>query len=127
MNRNYFKLTKMCGGSCPFGKQSPQGMIRRERAEEIAQSINNGSSFQCHKTVEYTDDEDQFGNQIVDDTNSAYCAGAILVQENQKQLGDNLSLARALGLYNPDKMTGHDEAFMSFKAFIDYHAEGWKR
>lgn len=73
MSANRYTLTDPCA-DCPFRSDKPFRGLRR--APEIAESIEAGQEFYCHKTLDYTDGEPEVVNR------TRACAGAAIVVEN---------------------------------------------
>lgn len=69
----FFALDRPCG-NCPFRTDKPPFPLRRERAEEIADSLRRGESFVCHRTVDYTDRDEETPGSGQD--KARMCAGA---------------------------------------------------
>lgn len=66
-----FDLKAPCK-TCPFRTDGSQVLLSEDRREEIAAGIEGGATFTCHKTVDYSvDDEERDGG--------TQCAGAVLV------------------------------------------------
>lgn len=93
-----FKLTKPCD-NCPFLKR---GGIRvhPDRAREIASYFTDaqGGSFSCHKTVDYSDDEDD----ALDGARTAgareqICAGGMIFADKQGKANQIVRIMERLG------------------------------
>ncbi len=106
-----YKLTTPCG-NCPFRSDKPF-YLHPERAEEIADSILNGSPFPCHKTFEY----DGPGSADIPG-GEQHCAGALITLERTHSDPTLLlTLARLAGVYDPDAL--------NFKAPVYPSVEEW--
>lgn len=113
---DFFRLKKTCK-DCPFSKKSLQGWLGEQRARQITNDLR-AKSFSCHKTVNYSSSKKR--------ENEAFCAGAILVQENmykqgKTKIGDSLQLGERLGLYKRSEMRDHNTVFNDFDEFINHH------
>jgi hypothetical protein len=65
---------------CPF-RNDIKPFLHPDRAAEIAYAASNPySDFPCHKTIDYTDEEDFLGEQIVDMQHSQTCAGFLTLR-----------------------------------------------
>lgn len=86
--------------NCPFRSQPPpqhtgpgDGLfhgLHPERVQGIAQSLDSGQTFPCHKTVDYTEDED--GEPYEDTDDSQACAGALATMAREDNLMANFHL-----------------------------------
>jgi hypothetical protein len=110
-----FKLKRPCA-TCPF-RTDVDGYLRRGRAIEIATSIANGAIFSCHKTVEYELDEEPITKE------SSFCAGALLVMENEGAPNQAVRMAERMGLYDAAAMDRSAPVVASFAAFVEHHSE----
>jgi hypothetical protein len=95
---------------CPF---LVKGGIRltKERIGEIAQAllVEPGSSFPCHKTVNYGRRNRR--------TESA-CPGSLLFQENIQSSTQWRQLAERIGGLRPERLKGHARVFRSLAAWL---------
>lgn len=64
-----FALTRPCG-NCPF-RSDRQPFLSRDRAQDIADSLEADASFHCHKTLSY---ESEDGSAELTES-SKHCAG----------------------------------------------------
>ena len=105
-----FDLHKPCA-NCPFRTDCPPAWLSGARAEEIAEAVAGGNTFQCHKTLQ---DAPQM------------CAGALLVvRHDQGGFSGAISLACAVGWLEPDRLDEGAPVFDSLEAFIAHH-EGFE-
>lgn len=104
---------------CPFRTDVP-GYLRRARCVEIAESIAQGATFPCHKTVEHDDDEDGEPITRVPDT-AQMCAGAMIVLERLEQPNQAMRVAERLGLYDPGKLDMAAPVVAHLAALADHH------
>lgn len=65
--------------TCPFRVDRP-GFIRPDRGREIAQGLQAGGSFDCHKTLDYSGDDEEGEPQRTPKTR--WCTGALLFMEH---------------------------------------------
>lgn len=107
-----YKLTTPCK-RCPF-RTDVTPFLRRERAKEIAGSIRVSGDFPCHKTTVPTDD----GEDMQKAPDSQQCAGALIIQEREGNLGQAPRIAERLGIYDPARLAMDAPVFDTFTAFI---------
>ena len=68
---------------CPF-RNDVKPYLHPDRAEEIAYHASNPyNSFPCHKSLEYTDEENFMGEQVVDHHKAKECYGFTCLQINE--------------------------------------------
>lgn len=67
----FFALNRPCG-NCPFRTDTPPFPLRTERKKQIADSLREGWAFVCHRTVNYSDRDDESQGQ----DGARMCAGA---------------------------------------------------
>lgn len=96
-----FTLTEPCK-KCPFRTDS-DAYLRPERYAEIATSLNEGSDFTCHQTVDYGEDDDGMSTESVG-ARGRMCAGAMATLENQGTPTQNMRIAERMGLYDATKL-----------------------
>lgn len=118
-----FDLKKPCK-DCPFRNDKPhqKGWLGEQRADEIYQSLLDGGNFPCHKTHDYTDDDDrEFKHQ----DSHQFCAGALIMlnKEHNTLQSQALRMAIRLGLYNPNDLDVSSPVFENGVQFIKYHGE----
>lgn len=89
-----FTLTSPCA-NCPFRSDRPF-YLSAARAQEIAHSLYEGSTFHCHKTVDYDteDGEPSIGNR------ARVCAGALITMEKEGTANQMMRIGERLGLYD---------------------------
>lgn len=85
---------------CPFRNDLDHGYLRADRIREIAESLFQGGSFPCHKTTEYEEDDDGFGDMHETDA-SEQCAGAEIFLVKQGMSTQMGRIAERLGLAAP--------------------------
>lgn len=120
-----FNLKKPCK-DCPFRNDKPhqKGWLGKERASRIYNGLIGGDCFPCHKTHNYTDDELGDG-QFVHQEGHQFCAGALIMLENEKTTHQSQALRMAvrLGLYNPNDLDKDSPIFKDGEEFIDWHGD----
>lgn len=109
-----FALRRPCA-DCPF-RCDVEFYLHPDRAVEIADSLRSDQTFNCHRTLEYTDD----GPQYVDRTN--FCAGALKTVLNGGDLRYNapMQIAERLGVFDPDKLQADMPVFEDLDAWVDH-------
>lgn len=101
-----FDLTTPCK-TCPFRTNCMGGWLGRERAQGIANALDEGSSFTCHNTR---------------GKNSQQCAGAlIMLKRAHGGFSGALSVACALGLLRYQDLDLDAPIFDSLEAFVQHH------
>ena len=104
-----FGLKRPCA-KCPFRSDEP-GYLTAGRVREIVRAITaQDQTFACHKTVDYSGDEDgedNAGEGLVT-RDSQHCAGALIFLEHQGRSNQMMRIAERLGLY--DRTTLHMDA-----------------
>jgi hypothetical protein len=89
-----FALKRPCG-NCPF-RADRAPFLDRNRAQEIADSLEADASFHCHKTLDY-DNED--GTPEVTEA-SKHCAGALIILEREEKPNQMMRIGERLGMYD---------------------------
>lgn len=113
-----FDLKRPCA-NCPFRTDCRKGWLGKARATEIAKTLQQDSTFACHKTTEATGQ--------TDDEKKQHCAGALLTLDKDPHLGGayaNLAVrlaARLLG-FRREQLDQKAPVFNSFQDFIKHHA-----
>ena len=71
--------------TCPFNvKVKP--FLHPDRAYDIAaSSFNPYNNFPCHNTIEYTDEEDCFGESVPNLANAKECAGFLTMRATETE------------------------------------------
>jgi hypothetical protein len=108
-----FALKRPCS-NCPFRNDRP-GFLDRDRAQEIADSLEAGASFHCHKTLEYSNDD---GTATVSEY-SKQCAGALILMEREDKPNQMMRIGERLGLYDRDQLDMDAPVHASFHDWID--------
>lgn len=81
--------------SCPF-RTDVAAFLRAERVREIAASVLRGSSFPCHKTTSFEED-DEGDTFVVPGPGEVQCAGAEIFLAHQGQSTQMARIAERLG------------------------------
>lgn len=101
-----FKLKRPCA-NCPFKKG--QGELFRLGQERV-RSIVLGPAFQCHKTVDYSDEEEQ--GPLAGDK-PQQCTGLMAVLYKSGMENQIMQMAMRLGELDPDTLDPDNEAYDS--------------
>lgn len=112
-----FKLIRPCA-KCPFRTDVP-GYLRRERAQEIAESVANGAEFPCHETT--VDDGD---DNLIAGENSQFCAGALITMEKAGGANQHMRIAERLGVYDAERLDMEAPVYGSLHEFVNHHGDG---
>ena len=114
-----FDLKKPCT-ECPFtrGPKAVRVTVGRTRDLIDAMVEEPGSTFSCHKTVDYREYDDD-GEERKTGVNEQHCAGATLYAMKQGRLNRPLRMAAALQLFSPSQMEGHDQVFDDEQEMLD--------
>lgn len=107
-----FALKRPCG-NCPFRADRP-AFLDRDRAQEIADSLEADASFHCHKTLDY-DTEDGSG-EVTD--SSKHCAGALIILEREESPSQMMRIGERLGMYDRDLLDMDAPVHESLSAWV---------
>lgn len=107
-----FALKRPCG-DCPFRSDRP-AFLDRDRAQEIADSLEADASFHCHKTLDY-DTEDGSG-EVTD--SSKHCAGALIILEREESPNQMMRIGERLGMYDRDLLDMDAPVHESLSAWV---------
>lgn len=110
-----FALKRPCG-NCPF-RSDKLPFLDRDRAQQIADSLEDDASFHCHKTLSY-DTED--GAPEVTET-SKHCAGAMITMEREGKANQMMRIGERLGLYNPEDLQMGSPVFDTLTDWVAAH------
>ena len=117
-----FDLRAPCG-KCPFRTdvKTNYDWLSQERAEEIAQSLNE-YVFPCHKTTIHDDD----GEYDSSNPKEQACYGAISVLEHEGKLFQNrmMQIADRFGMYQHHQINLSLPIVRSRAQFIAVHSSG---
>ena len=115
-----YSLKTPCG-MCPFRSDKPFP-LRGSRAEEIAENLESGAEFHCHKTVDYTeaydDDDNPAEGKTVETTK--VCAGALITMEKAGQPNQMMRIAERLGLYDYTSMNLEAPVYDSLDEWVEH-------
>lgn len=96
-----FTMTKPCA-NCPFRTDRPFH-LDPERTRDILHAITVGQqTFACHKTVDYSHDDDEGDGRHHKKTQ--HCAGALILLEHIDRPNQMMRIAERLGLYDRTKL-----------------------
>lgn len=113
-----FTQTKPCP-KCPF-RTDFGPYLRRERAEDIADALEMGSTFTCHETT-VPDDEDEEGLGMRDGPNAQMCAGAMIVLERMEMPNQMMRISERLGLYDHRRLDMDAPVYDDLYEWVDAH------
>ena len=87
---------------CPF-RTDIEPFLHHGRAREIADSLRAGSTFECHATLEYGDDDE---GEPARTHKTKGCAGAVITMEREGIIDQNqmARISMRLGLLDPSKL-----------------------
>ena len=111
-----YTMTDPCS-NCPF-RTDIEPFLRRERAREIADGlVRYQQTFQCHKTIDYSDvDDEGVGNDRT--KNAQHCAGALIMLEHMDKPNQMMRICERLGLYDRRKLNMDAPVFKTSAAFV---------
>jgi len=113
-------LRRVACKTCPF-RRGMVGVLRPERAQEIAQGLLDGGSFTCHKTTVPDPDTDE---EMVPGPHAQECAGALATMENAGQANQLTRIAERLGMRDPGALdVDRSEVFGSLAEWVAAHRE----
>lgn len=120
-----FNLSGACA-NCPFRTDvaANYGWLGRERATEIAESLNEWA-FPCHKTTDHYDEEYEHHSNS---GKEQHCYGALVVLENEGKLFQNrmMQIAQRLGLFkNYARLNLNLPIVENRVEFIAMHSDGY--
>src|SRR3546814_5505772 len=113
-----FKLKRACV-SCPFRKdRGALFMLHPERLKEIKEA----SAFQCHKTIDYdeTDDEGCAGSG----DRPQQCAGLMTVLHREGKPNQIMQVAERFGALDPSALEPDDDVYASWDDVVKGHGRG---
>lgn len=102
--------------NCPF-RTDVKPYLRPQRASEIRDALERGGDFPCHKTVDYSDGEDD-GKRTKD---SKFCAGALILMEKDFGAVQNqmVRIGSRLGLIDLDELDMDAPVYEDFDGWED--------
>ncbi len=107
-----FKLKRPCG-NCPFRRG--QGELFRLDLERL-EEIRKATAFQCHKTVNYSDD-----GQPRSGEKPQQCVGLMAVLHRQGEPNQIMQVAERLSALKPGELDTGNEAYSSWAEVIKAH------
>lgn len=111
-----FKLTKPCS-NCPFRKGwGERFSLGTERCLEIL----NGDAFQCHKTVDYSHEDDPYLRQ---GKSPQQCAGVMSLLHRAGLPNQIMQVAERLGAADFSKLD-HSQVYADMADAIEAHSHG---
>ena len=110
---------------CPFRTDRP-GYLTPERAEEIVDAMKADQHFDCHKTLDYSeadDDVDEEGlssgpKRTARTDRTAICAGFAVIAEAAGRPTQMMRIAGRLGLYDPKRLNLNAPVHKTAEDFI---------
>lgn len=117
-----FKLRSPCA-TCPFRKG--QGSFFGLHVERLG-GIMNATGFQCHKTVDYVETDDEEGIVADPGEHPQQCAGLMAVLHRIGQPNSMMQCAGRLGFetFDPAKLDPRGEAYDDWLQVLDAHLTG---
>lgn len=111
-----FDLKSPCK-TCPFRKSNGKAFnLHADRITEIV----NADAFQCHKTVEYGEDDE--GNEIRGGgDNPQQCAGLMSILHREGRPNMIMQVAERLRHFNPDMLDPNGLAYDSIADALNDH------
>jgi hypothetical protein len=110
-----FALKRPCG-NCPF-RSDRAPFLDRDRAQDIADSLEADASFHCHKTNNF-DTEDGAPEITV---SSKHCAGAMITMEREGRANQMMRIGERLGLYDPSLLDMDSPVYDSLAEWVLTH------
>jgi len=102
-----FHLKQPCK-DCPFVKGSTTNLVlSSERFENIVSSLHSDQVFRCHKTLDYSK-EDENGHIPYEERNQ-FCAGAMVYLDKCDKHNAPMQIGIRLGMLDPTDLKGHDQ------------------
>lgn len=96
----HFDLKRPCV-DCPFLRD--KAFLTRARARSIATDVLvAGKTFSCHKTLDYSNADDDGGP--ADTKHTQHCAGALIMCEKAGRPNQMMRIAERLGMYDASKL-----------------------
>ncbi len=86
-----------------------------ERRQEIADALNNGGSFNCHKTIDYSDGEG------IETKHSRFCNGAMLTMDREGNCYENqmVRMQHRFGMIDPENLDHESPVFCNLDEWVD--------
>lgn len=99
--------------NCPFRSDKPF-YLHPERVDEIADSLERGESFSCHKHNDFDED-----GQAVPTQSERECGGVMATLEREERPNQMMRIAERLGMYNPANLDPNAPVFDSIEEWRD--------
>lgn len=106
-----FDLNRPCM-NCPFRRR--QGHMFQLNAERLSEIVA-APAFQCHKTVDYSDENPTSGDR------PQQCAGLMSVMHKENRLNQIMQVAERLGALDCAKLDPREEAYSSLAEVYEAH------
>lgn len=114
-----FKLKRPCS-NCPFRiGQGEMFCLPRLRLREILA----GGAFQCHKTVDYSQETDEG----LSGDKPQQCVGLMAILHREGRPNQIMQIAERTGFLKPEELDPDKEAYPSVAKMMAAHAGGFKR
>lgn len=112
-----FKLKKPCS-NCPF-RNDIEFHLGAHRRAEIAHAITaEQRTFACHKTVDYSHEDDEGYTEPRDTSKTEHCAGALILLEKLERPNQMMRIAERLGFYDRRKLKMDAPVFDTIGQFV---------
>lgn len=119
---NPYGLTSPCD-QCPFRRDVP-GFLREGSVREIETTLER-AEFHCHKTLDYSgDEEDGEGRET---PRTKHCAGALIMLEKMEAPSQMMRICERVDLYKPDELDMAAPVFDDFDEMAEHHAAATNR
>ena len=103
-----FDLSKPCG-NCPF-RSDKFFPLHEDRVKQI---VYNASDFQCHKTVDYSDEKPSQGDK------PQHCAGLSIMLEKMDRPNQTMRIAERFGAYDRDKLDMDSPVYGDIEEYLE--------
>lgn len=102
-----FDLKKTCK-DCPFVLDSSTNKtLHPARIPEIKTSLLRGQSFPCHKTVDYSEEDEDY--DTYDRKKEQHCVGAMMWLYNKGMPNQMMRIAERFGHLREEGLSTHNE------------------
>lgn len=123
--KSIYTLKEPCS-NCPFRSDKPF-YLNRGRAEGIAESLEMGATFWCHKTLDYSepefdecsDEEPEYDGSGRVVKKSRACAGSLITMEKEDNPNQIMQIAERLGLYDRTQLNMDSPVFDSIEEWVE--------
>lgn len=109
-----YGMTTPCA-HCPFRTDVPP-FIKAVRVRQIQRSLERGE-FPCHKTTE-PDDAEGSPQSSADEI---HCAGALILMEKSRCVGQMQLMAKRCGMYDPTQLNLDAPVYATFDEMYEAH------